>query len=168
MLGVVPVAVAGDDGDHPVVVGVELSGRELLDLGHEGTVCLVELAQDVAAIAAPRSLDDRRIEGVGVVDARHPFAAFAEDREPRCGALLPRGRVRREILVRPPCRRRLLERREAERKQTETERQPARLHETDEIRGVANGRTYVGEVIGIVVRRVPLDDVERERWRVIR
>src|SRR5947208_1031786 len=108
------------------------------------------------------------IEGVGVVDARHPFAAFAEDREPRCGALLPRGRVRREILVRPPCRRRLLERREAERKQTETERQPVRLYETDEVRGVANGRTYVGEVIGIVVRCVPLDDVERERWRVIR
>src|SRR5438445_637141 len=79
-----------------------------------------------------------------------------------------RGRVRREILVRPPCRRRLLERREAERKQTETERQPVRLYETDEVRGVANGRTYVGEVIGIVVRRVPLDDVERERWRVIR
>src|SRR5207245_9276580 len=58
MLGVVPVAVAGDDGDHPVVVGVELFGRELLDLGHEGAVCLVELAPDVAAIAAPRSLDE--------------------------------------------------------------------------------------------------------------
>ena len=170
VLRVVPVRVAGDHGDDPVLVSVDLLGREHLDLGDDPLVSRVELAHDLAPVATPRARDHGRVELVGVVDPGMALrlTALAENIEPVGRACLPRRRVRGDVLVRPARRGLLLERREAEGPEREPERDPVRPHETEEVVAAADGRADVRVMVRVMPGRVPLHDLGGETRRVVR
>ena len=162
MLRVVPVGVPGDDGDHPVVVPVDQLRRELLDLFDDPIVRSVELAEHVARVAAASPLDHRGVELIRVVHAWLGRAALAELRQPIRGPCLPRRGVRGEVLVRPAGRGALLESGQPHRADRPAEVDPIRLHETDKVIGASDCRADVAVVIGVMPRRIPLDDLERQ------
>src|SRR5713101_4850676 len=102
MLGVMTVGVSSDNRDRPVVVRMELFGRELFDLLEDPRMRRIELADDLPSIPAAGARDDRSVELVGVVAAGAWLTAvLAKVAEPGRSVVLPRGGVRDEILVRP-------------------------------------------------------------------
>ena len=169
MLGVVAVGVSGDDRDHLVVIRVDLLGGELSDFLDDPRMRGFELHDDLARVAAARPLDHGRIELVGVVDAEESLRfALAELPQALRGPILPGGRVRDEILVCPARGRLLFETGAAYRGDREAEGDPRRLHDAEKIGAATHRCADVGVVVGVMARRVPLDDVERELVGVVR
>jgi len=164
VFGVVAVGVPRDDGDDPVVVLVDLLGRELLDLGDEPLVRVVDVAEHVAGRATARALDHGGVELVGVVDAQIALrlAALVERPQSTRGPVLPRGGVRDDILVHPSGGGLLLEPGQSDGHDQAAEADPVRLHETKQVVARSYRRADVGVVVGVVAGGVPLDHIERE------
>ena len=157
------VRVGGHDADDPAVVRVDPLGRQLLELGDHPLMGGVELADHVGGRATARPLHDVGVERVRIVDSgiglrtclAHPLEAHRD-------VVFPGGRVRDEVLVGPAARGRVFERGQSDRADGQSEGDPVRLDQPEEIVFRADRRVDVGEVVGVVARRVPFDDVEHE------